>query len=154
MFGISRGAFVVRSVAGILRDATNDTLINQVYDLYRSVDETHHTSLPEMKQFRGRVSFAVPTPIKFMGLFDTVGSRGIPKLNYHAGVGFEWPEFHDNYVSTAVDKVYHAVAIDNGDLGGDIIRVTRVGPVQYPSQTYQNYIAYMQAVGRDPRNRA
>lgn len=117
MFGISRGAYVVRSVAGminncgIIRDPTNDTLINQVYDLYRSVDEACHPSSPEMSQFRARVSFEAPTPIKFMGIFDTVGSRGIPKLNYDAGVGFEWPEFHDNHVSTAVEKVYHAVAI-------------------------------------------
>lgn len=64
-----------------------------------------------MKAFRTQASHDVPTPIKFMGIFDTVGSRGIPRLNYHTGTGFEWPEFYDNRVSTVVEKVYHAVAI-------------------------------------------
>lgn len=117
MFGISRGAYIVRSVAGlinncgILRDKTNQRLIHMAYDLYRSPYAVNKPSSPEMLQFRANASYAVRTPIKFMGLFDTVGSRGVPKLNYNTGTGFEWPEFHDNIVSTAVEKVYHAVAI-------------------------------------------
>ena len=60
-----------------------------------------------------------------------------------------------NNATAEVRNEIYRYDIDNGDLGRDIIReITRVGPVQYPSQTYQNYIAYMQAVGWDPRNRA
>jgi len=117
MFGISRGAYIIRSVAGlinncgIIRDPRNEQLIDMAYDLYRSPHAVHHPSSPEMVQFRTRDSYPVQTPIKFMGIFDTVGSRGVPKLNYHTGTGFEWPEFYDNVVSTTVEKVYHAVAI-------------------------------------------
>ncbi|OCK87560.1 uncharacterized protein K441DRAFT_622710 [Cenococcum geophilum 1.58] len=117
MFGISRGAYIVRSVAGminncgIIQNRANAGLINQVYDLYRSPHAVHLPSSLEMVQFRQDVSYGVRTPIKFMGIFDTVGSRGVPKLNYDTGTGFEWPEFHDNFVSSAVEKVYHAVAI-------------------------------------------
>ncbi|CAG9956701.1 unnamed protein product [Clonostachys rosea f. rosea IK726] len=114
LFGISRGAYIVRSVGGminkcgIIQNQANEVLIDQVYDIYRS---PHLPSSPEMIQFRANGSYAVRSPIKFMGIFDTVGSRGVPRLNYHTGSGFEWPEFHDNIVSTAVEKVYHAVAM-------------------------------------------
>ncbi|KAI8689377.1 hypothetical protein LRP88_14159 [Fusarium phalaenopsidis] len=117
MFGISRGAYIVRSVGGminncgIIRNRGNAVLIKQVYGIYRSPHVVHHPSSPEMAQFRTNVSFAARSPIKFMGIFDTVGSRGVPRLNYHTGTGFEWPEFHDNLVSTAVKKVYHALAM-------------------------------------------
>nr|CEG03440.1 unnamed protein product [Fusarium acuminatum CS5907] len=117
MFGISRGAYIVRSVAGminncgIIANAGNAALIEQVYDIYRSPHAVHHPSSPEMVQFRTNASYAVRSPIKFMGIFDTVGSRGVPRLNYHTGSGFEWPEFHDNLVSAAVEKVYHALAM-------------------------------------------
>ncbi|KFY20259.1 hypothetical protein V491_03864 [Pseudogymnoascus sp. VKM F-3775] len=116
MFGLSRGAYIVRSVAGMINNCgivsnRGDTaLINQVYGLYRSPYDVNKPSSPEMQLFRTTASHPVLTPIKFMGIFDTVGSRGIPKLNYDTGVGFVWPEFYDNLVSSAVDKVYHAVA--------------------------------------------
>ena len=117
MFGISRGAYIVRSVAGlinncgIIRTPAHQHLIDLAYDLYRSPHAVHRPSSPEMVLFRANVSHARRTPIKFMGIFDTVGSRGVPKLNYHTGTGFEWPDFHDNLVSTTVEKVYHAVAV-------------------------------------------
>ncbi|KAH7007929.1 uncharacterized protein B0I36DRAFT_343045 [Microdochium trichocladiopsis] len=118
MFTLSRGAYIVRSVAGLINNCgiiipnpANTALIDQAYSLYRNPHPIHHPSSPEMVDFRSRVSHAVRTPIKFMGIFDTVGSRGIPRLNYDTGTGFEWPEFYDNVVSTVVEKVYHALAI-------------------------------------------
>ncbi|KAH7355643.1 hypothetical protein BKA66DRAFT_446475 [Pyrenochaeta sp. MPI-SDFR-AT-0127] len=117
MFGISRGAYIVRSVAGminncgIIKDKTNGDLIDQVYNIYRSPYTVHEPWSTEMIEFRKIVSHDVTTPVKFMGIFDTVGGRGVPKLNYHTGTGFEWPEFYDNKVSSVVEKVYHAIAI-------------------------------------------
>lgn len=118
MFGISRGAYIVRSVAGminncgIIRDRNSDDLIEQVYDLYRSPYAVNRPNSAEMVDFRERVSHVLSYPaVKFMGLFDTVGSRGVPSLNYNTGTGFEWPQFHDNEVSSEVEKVYHAVSL-------------------------------------------
>lgn len=48
-------------------------------------------------------------PIKFMGLFDTVGSLGIP--DFVGGVGLDWPQFHDQNVSSVVELVYHAMSL-------------------------------------------
>ncbi|KAH7021536.1 uncharacterized protein B0I36DRAFT_334644 [Microdochium trichocladiopsis] len=94
-----------------MQNPANIALIDQAYSLYRNPHPIHHPSSPEMVDFRSRVSHAVRTPIKFMGIFDTVGSRGIPRLNYDTETGFEWPEFYNNVVSTGVEKVYHALAI-------------------------------------------
>ncbi|KAJ9657784.1 hypothetical protein H2198_004091 [Neophaeococcomyces mojaviensis] len=117
MFGISRGAYTVRSVAGminncgIIKERDNTEMIEQVYDVYRSPYPVNEPSSLDMENFRRSASYDVKTPIKFMGLFDTVGARGIPKLDYDSGTGFEWPEFHDNLVSSVVEKVYHALAM-------------------------------------------
>ena len=62
-----------------------------------------------MKMFRERASHHVKTPVKFLGLFDTVGSLGIP--HFTGGLGFEWPEFYDQKVSSVVEKVYHAMSL-------------------------------------------
>jgi hypothetical protein len=117
MFGISRGAYIVRSVAGlinncgIIRDRDNGALVDLAYDMYQNPHPVHHPSSREMVEFRANASYPVRTPVKFMGLFDTVGGRGVPELNYHTGTGFNWPKFYDNCVSTVVEKVYHAVSI-------------------------------------------
>jgi hypothetical protein len=44
-----------------------------------------------------------------MGLLDTVGSLGVPKLD--AGIGLNYPEFYDQKISSAVEKVYHACSM-------------------------------------------
>ncbi|KAF9763913.1 hypothetical protein IL306_002952 [Fusarium sp. DS 682] len=55
-------------------------------------------------------SHDVRTPVKFMGLFDTVGSLGTPELI--GGEGFVWRDvFHDQSVSSVVEKVYHALSL-------------------------------------------
>ncbi|KAK4032303.1 hypothetical protein C8A01DRAFT_50880 [Parachaetomium inaequale] len=117
MFGISRGAYIVRSVAGminncgIIRNRANQDLIKQAFDVYQNPHPVHHPSSEEMRAFRANASYPVQSPVKFMGLFDTVGGRGVPRLNYNSGTGFEWPQLYDNCVSTVVDKVYHALSI-------------------------------------------
>jgi uncharacterized protein (DUF2235 family) len=125
MFGLSRGAFTVRCVAGMINncgivrprlhpngsineDQTAD-LCKEVYRIYRSPYAIDAPQSPQMQAFRLNASYQVATPVKFMGLFDTVGSLGIPRFT--GGVGFEWPEFYDQKVSSVVEKVYHAVSM-------------------------------------------
>jgi hypothetical protein len=125
MFGLSRGAFTVRCVAGMInncgivrprlhadgsinRDQTAE-LCKGVYKIYRSPYALDAPQSPQMQAFRQHASYQVTTPVKFMGLFDTVGSLGIP--HFTGGVGFEWPKFYDQNVSSVVEKVYHAVSI-------------------------------------------
>ena len=125
MFGLSRGAFTVRCVAGMInncgivrprlrpdgsidQDQTAE-LCKEVYRIYRSPYTLDAPQSPQMQAFRQHASHPVTTPVKFMGLFDTVGSLGVP--HFTGGVGFEWPKFYDQNVSSVVEKVYHAVSI-------------------------------------------
>ena len=124
MFGLSRGCYTVRCVGGMINncgilkrmndkgdldDATIDGLVDEVYKIYRSPYEEDKPKAGSILQFKKKASYDVPTPIKFMGLLDTVGSLGVPKLD--AGIGLDYPEFFDQKISTAVEKVYHACSI-------------------------------------------
>ncbi|KAI7271249.1 hypothetical protein KC345_g7244 [Hortaea werneckii] len=135
MFGLSRGAFTVRCVAGMINNcgivkpskergavsqlqAASETksLCEEVYRIYRSPYDEDKPNTPKMKAFRDKWSYSEvedPTqpPVKFMGLIDTVGSLGIPRLNPGMYAGGEWPEFHDQKVSSVVEKVYHAMSL-------------------------------------------
>jgi hypothetical protein len=136
MFGLSRGAYMVRCVAGMINncgivkpvrksDGTvdhteTDLLCHQVYKIYRSKDPINHPRSPQSVQFRQKASWPLigdespgtpklMPPVKFLGLFDTVGSLGIP--DFVGGVGLDWPSFHDQKVSTVVELVYHAMSL-------------------------------------------
>ncbi|KAH7244465.1 uncharacterized protein BKA55DRAFT_665075 [Fusarium redolens] len=136
MFGLSRGAFMVRSVAGMINncgivkrimnsdgtvnDVETDLLCHLVYRIYRSDDPINRPRSPQSIQFRRRASWPLIgdeepeapkllPPVKFLGLFDTVGSLGIP--DFVGGVGLDWPQFHDQKVSSVVELVYHAVSL-------------------------------------------
>ncbi|KAF7556065.1 hypothetical protein G7Z17_g1684 [Cylindrodendrum hubeiense] len=136
MFGFSRGAFLARSVAGminncgIVKRVMNDDgtvnevqtglLCNQVYRIYRSDDHMNCPHSTQSQTFRRKASWPLigdeavddpplMPPVKFIGVFDTVGSLGIP--DFVGGVGLDWPQFHDQNVSTVVELVYHAVCL-------------------------------------------
>jgi len=132
MFGLSRGAYTVRCVAGIINNCgilkrrdnngnavlTNnndnltvqeEALCDEVYRIYRSEDPEDSPKGSRSNAFRAQHSHSVATPVKFMGLFDTVGSLGIPYLN--PGIGLDFREFYDTKVSSVVEKVYHALSM-------------------------------------------
>lgn len=136
MFGLSRGSFLVRSIAGMINncgivkrvmnpDGTvncteTDLLCHQVYKIYRSDDPINAPHSPQSLAFRRHASWPLIgdeepgtarlcPPVKFMGIFDTVGNLGIP--DFVGGVGLDWPQFHDQNVSTAVELVYHAMSL-------------------------------------------
>jgi hypothetical protein len=139
MFGLSRGAYLARSVAGMINNCgiikpvrhsngdideqATDMLCKQVYLTYRSPYCINKPHSPQSERFRRTKSWPLvgdenpddPTaarltsPIKFMGLFDTVGSLGLP--NFSGGVGLDWPTFYDQNISTVVENVYHAVSL-------------------------------------------
>lgn len=127
---------MVRSVAGMINncgivkpvlksdgtvdDAETDLLCHQVYKIYRSKDRINDPHSRQSLQFRQKASWPLIgderdgapkllPPVKFLGLFDTVGSLGIP--DFVGGVGLDWPKFHDQQVSTVVELVYHAMSL-------------------------------------------
>jgi len=116
LFGFSRGAYIARTVAGlvltagILRPEHIDRL-EDAYALYRSRTSSTTPRGIEAHQFRGAHSHP-EADITFIGVWETVGVLGIP-----AGVlrppliSRRW-WFHHTTLSTRVRHAYHALAID------------------------------------------
>ncbi|KAF9873394.1 hypothetical protein CkaCkLH20_09207 [Colletotrichum karsti] len=132
MFGVSRGAFIIRSVAGMINncgiikpsyqangevdeDKTHQ-MCQEVYRIYRDPSDINAPKSEQSRQFRWMYSWpligdgeVIDSPVRFMGLFDTVGERGIPE--FASGMGVDWPKLYDQHVSSVVSDVYHAVSL-------------------------------------------
>ena len=120
LFGFSRGAYTARSLAGMIRnigllrgcytkekeEECNPVLMNG-FRLYQRRDGSADTE--EAKFFRSRYSIC-NVEIRFLGVWDTVGSLGVPSRS------LDWVdrgyEFHDTTLSRIVRNAYHALAID------------------------------------------
>jgi uncharacterized protein (DUF2235 family) len=126
IFGYSRGAFSARSLGAMIRrcGVLRRRHVDQgkaAFDLYRTGKPADH---PDCVAFRNKFGKSAsggpdgsgPKPdieIAFVGLFDTVGQRGLP-----SGLGFftDWMnrkyEFHDVTLGQHVKAARHACAID------------------------------------------
>jgi uncharacterized protein (DUF2235 family) len=118
LFGFSRGAFTARSTAGLIRNSgvlRRDNLhkVGDAYDLYRSRRPEAHPREIEAQLFRRQ--FSHEPRVRFIGVWDTVGSLGIPDVPWFPlrvdRLNRRWA-FHDTDLSTSVDHAYQAVAID------------------------------------------
>lgn len=129
MFGYSRGAFIIRCVGGMINNCgivnrhavlgqpnrTMDdvaTLCKEVYRTYRSpldIDHPHSDRCENLR--RSEYLWHIEQPVRFLGLIDTVGGLGIPRLN--PGIGLDWPEFefHDQACSSVVQTAYQAASL-------------------------------------------
>ncbi|GAC1389425.1 MAG: DUF2235 domain-containing protein [Ginsengibacter sp.] len=115
LFGFSRGAYTVRSLAGLIRNCGIMKpeylhLVMEAYHLYRDRTELTHPDSDMMKSFKTFYGIENETEIKFIGVWDTVGALGIPVSL------FNWYniryEFHDIKLSSYVKYAYHALAVD------------------------------------------
>lgn len=106
----SRGAYSARSLAGmvrkcgLLKNPTDDN-VAEAYALYR--DECLPSSIDAISF---RAQFSRDTDLHFVGVWDTVGSLGIPV----GGISFpgfsKFYNFHDTELSNHVRNAYHAIA--------------------------------------------
>ncbi len=100
LFGFSRGAFTVRSLAGMLYkcgllDPGHANLVEYASKIYSTADNDDVA-----RGFRN--AFGRRCPVHFIGVWDTVES-----LVLHAG-----KRFHDARLNPEVSYAYHALAID------------------------------------------
>jgi uncharacterized protein (DUF2235 family) len=115
LFGFSRGAYTVRSLAGLIRNSgllrvAWSVKLSAAYNLYRRRDDASHPTGIEAQLFRR--SYAYEPHVYFIGVWDTVGSLGIPVLfPWLAFINRRW-QFHDVKLSSYVDHAFHALAID------------------------------------------
>jgi uncharacterized protein (DUF2235 family) len=127
IFGYSRGAFSARSLAGLIRRCgiVRRRYVHkaaEAFQLYRDgvdlgPDDAAYVNFRNTwgKSLMGDVHpDGYPgTPIRYMGIFDTVGQRGLP-----SGLGplTEWINskyaFHNLELGASVASARHALAID------------------------------------------
>jgi uncharacterized protein (DUF2235 family) len=114
LLGFSRGAFTVRSLAGLIRSCgilrrNVLSLVPEAFALYRSRRPATHPRAREATLFRRTYAVEDVTPIAFIGVWDTVGSLGNPL--YLGGVSPR-NAFHDTALSSYVKAAYQALAVD------------------------------------------
>jgi uncharacterized protein (DUF2235 family) len=112
LFGFSRGAYTVRSLAGFLYCAgllqrPHMRKVPQAYELYRTL------SFDDLAAIAFRSQYSETVPIKLLACWDTVGKLGVPEQIPWLS---EWTntqyQFHDTKLNYQIEHALHAVAID------------------------------------------
>lgn len=115
LFGFSRGAFTVRSLAGLVRNSgivrhEQADRVAEAYQIYR--DRDPHLGPDGIGAQLFRRSYAHEPGVRCLGVFDTVGALGIP-VGSALGplVNRRWG-FHDTTLGPTVDAAFQALAMD------------------------------------------
>ena len=133
LFGFSRGAFTVRTLAGFIvkcgiidakkQPTANafDESVNKAYKAYRSCYRTvlmrllrGEASGAATEDFKSQFCHAQQSKIHFIGVWDTVDAVGMP---FHVSdlinaVIYRF-KFPNHRLSEHVDQAYHALAVDD-----------------------------------------
>lgn len=121
IFGFSRGAFTARSLAGFiskcgLLKAGSPLSLNQLYERYRkgnatSIRALQHKESGLSQEDRWLKNYSRPIPVWFQGVWDTVGTLGmpIPLMPHVSRSDFN---FLETDLRINDDRAYHALAID------------------------------------------
>ena len=118
LFGFSRGATTVRSLAGFIEmfgmlPKSRPELIARAYRIYQISDPERRKI--KAKEFREK-HHNMWVKIEFLGVWDTVAALGLPWKQLSAAVnkipGFKH-EFHDLTLPPAVKNAYQALSIDD-----------------------------------------
>ena len=133
IFGFSRGAYTARSLAGFIAlcgllkpGAPLGT--GQLFDRYRRGDErrtirwlkageANGTLIDATREERWMLTYAMAVPVKMVGVWDTVGSLGvptpaIPSCNKIPGLSRSGYAFLHTGLRLPIENGYHALAID------------------------------------------
>ena len=141
VFGFSRGAFCARSFAGLVGAAGIVSRMHaekawDAFRLYRANPGRKATQFERddyeraRRDFRAsygkgkraadgtRIKIDEPPKITYLGIFDTVGQRGVPSaLGGLAAFFNKRFGFHDMEIGSGVLSARHAVAVDENRLG-------------------------------------
>jgi len=119
-FGFSRGAYTARSTVGFIRNCGilapgNENRIDGAYQFYRDRNAATGPDSAAARDFRATYARrdVDPVPIRYLGVWDTVGALGIPLSGgrlFHQ-INERW-QFHDTKLSSSVRSAFHALAID------------------------------------------
>jgi uncharacterized protein (DUF2235 family) len=117
LFGFSRGAFTVRTLAGFMNkvgliEKDDDYYLPEIYACY---EQNNGPGTKEWQRaFRGIRGTRPCPPIRFVGVWDTVGSLGAPGVigNIASALNGNKYAYHDVGLNSNIRNAYHALAID------------------------------------------
>ena len=114
MFGFSRGAFTVRTLAGFINtfgllQKADDFYVPDLYAEYQRSQSAE--AIREDPHLRRMGAPRACPPIKFLGVWDTVGALGMPgRLGEVLSDGRF--SYHNVDLHPSIQNAYHALAID------------------------------------------
>lgn len=141
LFGFSRGAYTVRSLAGLINcsgllQRPKIGKSSQAYEIYRIKDEQKRNE--EAEKFR-QTNEAERVPIKLLGCWDTVGALGVPDFipwfNLDNILNEKY-QFHNTNLSPIIRNALHAIAVDEKRKAFDVTHMK-------PGQGFQGNILEM-----------
>lgn len=109
IFGFSRGAYTALSLAGMISvcglptGPVDEAFTNKAFEAYRNPAE-RESILNSLNSYK-----ITSAPIKMVGVWDAVGSLGIPAIFGQIGPRYS---FLDTNLHSNISHTYHAVAID------------------------------------------
>ena len=114
LFGFSRGAFTVRTLAGFMNKVGllgkgDDYYVPDLYACYERSDEPGTARWNEA--FRNVKHRRECPPIRMLGVWDTVGALGAPGVLGHV-VNRGKYQYHDVALNPHIRNAFHALAID------------------------------------------
>lgn len=114
-FGFSRGAYTIRSLGGLIASVgimPKDHLqhLPILFEYYRT-EPKERANLKDYKLIQKLKKDAIKSPIKFMGVWETVGALGAPTPFLGWITKKLWVGFHDTALSN-IQYAYQALAID------------------------------------------
>jgi uncharacterized protein (DUF2235 family) len=114
LFGFSRGAYTVRSLGGMIArfglptKNLDDQTAKRVFAAYRQRDPEEQAAMKLQLELQYDIQ---PAPVRMIGVWDTVGSLGIPGLIFEMFDEKKYG-FLDTALHPTVQNAYHAVSID------------------------------------------
>lgn len=118
LFGFSRGAYTVRRTVGMLRKCglapkADKATIEEAHAVYEKRESRAEGGADSKAALAFREKHdARRIPVRFLGVWDTVGSHGIAGVLGQLGSMVSRARFHDRILSSDVERACHAVAID------------------------------------------
>lgn len=117
LFGFSRGAFTIRSLAGFMNlvglvEKDDDYFVPDIYACY---EKGKRPGSPEWEHaFRKARNVRPCPPIRFIGVWDTVGALGAPGIIGKVANAFNGSKYsyHDVNLHPTIERAYHALALD------------------------------------------
>ncbi len=113
LFGFSRGAYTARSLCGMINNCSilQKAHANQVENAFKLYKTKKHSANGEHSMaWKKAHSVEQRTPIKFVGVWDTVGALGLPFTFF--GLIKDKDLFYDREIGSNIETARHALSLD------------------------------------------